>query len=55
MLNRKPTVGRDRTLISIDHKYNYQKVLSFIVTEDVRRKKAGIPYLSKYPETFYNV
>ena len=37
-------------MIDIDHKYNYQKVLSIIVTEDTGITNAGIPYLSKYPE-----
>ena len=55
MLNRKPTVGRDRTLISIDHKYNYQKVLSFISTDNARVTNVGIKYLSKYPNQFANV
>ena len=44
-----------RTLIAIGYKYNMRKVLSFIVTEDVWSTKAGIPYLSKYPEPFSNV
>ena len=37
-------------MIDIGHKYNYQKVLSIIVTEDTGITNAGIPYLSKYPE-----
>ena len=37
-------------MIDIDHKYNYQKVLSIIVTEDTGITNAGVPYLSKYRE-----
>ena len=37
-------------MIDIGHKYNYQKVLSIIVTEDTGITNAGVPYLSKYRE-----
>ena len=43
-----------RAIIAVDHKYN-SKVLSFIFTADAGITKAGIPYLSKYPEPFSNV
>ena len=41
-------------LISIGYKYNAQKVLSFIVTDNAGSTKTGIPYLSKYPDQFTN-
>ena len=34
MLRIKPMVPRGRTLIAIGYKYNVQKVLSFIVTDN---------------------
>ena len=49
VLRSKPMV---RPLIDIGYKYNTRKVLSFIVTEDSGSTKAGITYLSKYPEQF---
>ena len=44
-----------RPLIAIGYKYNARKVVSFIVTVDEGRIKAGIPFLSKYPDQFSNV
>ena len=55
MLEINSTVPRDRKIISIGHNYNYQKFISFINTEDSDNKKASIPYLSNYPDQFYNV
>ena len=49
MLRSKPIFPRDRPLITIGYKYNAWKVLSFIVTEETGRTKAGINYLYKYP------
>ena len=43
----KPMVTGDRTLIAIVYKYNTRKVLYFIVTEDTGSAEAGIPYLSQ--------
>ena len=48
-------VPEDRPLISIGYKYNAQKVLSFIVTDNAGSTNTGIPYLSKYPDQFTNV
>ena len=42
-------------LIDIGYKYNVQKVLYFIVTENIGITISGITYLSKYPDLFYNV
>ena len=44
-----------RPFIAIGYKYNLQKVLSFIVTDNAGSTKTGIPYLSKYPDQFTNV
>ena len=48
-------VPGDRTLIFIGYKYNARKVFSFIVTAEASSTNAGIPYLTKYPDTFSNV
>ena len=48
-------VPGDKPLISIVYKYNAQKVLHFIVTDNTGSTKTGIPYLSKYPDQFTNV
>ena len=44
-----------RPLIVIGYKYDTRKGIYFIVKDDAGSKKAGIPYLSKYPDPFYNV
>ena len=44
-----------RPLIAIGFRYNAQKVLNFIVTDNTGSIKTGIPYLSKYPDQFTNV
>ena len=48
-------VPGERPIMYIDYKYNMQKVLSFIATEDAGSTKAGISYLSKYPDPFATV
>ena len=50
VLRSKPMVPGDRPLIAAGYKYNAQKVLSFIVTDNAGRTKTGITYLSKYPD-----
>ena len=54
-MNRNSTVSRDRPIIYIDYNYNSWKVLFFIATEDAGITKAGITYLSQYPNPFVNV
>ena len=54
VLRSKPMVPGGRPLIAIGYKYNAQKVLSFIVTDNTGITKNGIPYLSKYPDQFTN-
>ena len=55
MLRSKPMVAGDRPLFAIGYKYNARMFLSFIVTDNARRKNTGIPYLSKYPDQYTNV
>ena len=55
VLRRKHMVPGDRLLIAIGYKYNAQKVLSFIVTDNTGSINTGIPYLYKYPDQFINV
>ena len=55
MLRSKHMVPGDRLLIAIGYKYNAQKVLSFIVTDNTGSTKTGIPYLSNHPDQFTNV
>ena len=55
MLRIKPVVPRGRPLISIGCKYNKQKVIYFIVTENSENTQAGLPYLSNYPDQFTNI
>ena len=55
MLRIKPIVPRGRLIIVIGYKYNVCKVLSFIVTDNTGITQAGLTYLSKYPDQFYNV
>ena len=51
----KPMIPGDRPIIYISYKYNVQKFLSFIVTDNSGSINTGIPYLSMYPEQFTNV
>ena len=55
VLMSKPMVPWGRPLIVIGYKYNAREFLSFIVTDNAGRTKAGLPYLSKYPDQFTNV
>ena len=48
-------VSGGRPLITIGYKYNVWKVLSFIFTDNAGGTKAGLTYLSKYPDQFSNV
>ena len=54
VLRIKPMVPRGRLINAIGYKYTTRKVLYFIVTVNARRTTAGINYLSKYLELFYN-
>ena len=48
-------VPRGRPLISVDYKYNMQKDIYFIVTDNKGSLQEGLLYLSKYPDHFSNV
>ena len=55
LLRSKTMVPRGRPLIYIDYKYNMQKVIYFIVTDNKGSLQEGLLYLSKYPDHFSNV
>ena len=55
MLRSKNIVPGGRPIISIGCKYNVQKVIYFIVTDNTGITQAGLPYLYKYPDQFSNV
>ena len=55
MLKRNSMVPGDRPKNIMGHKYNSWEVLYFVSTEDAGSTKAGITYLSKYPEPLDNV
>ena len=42
-------------MIAVGYKYNAQKSLSFIVTDNAGITQTGITYLYKYPDQFTNV
>ena len=48
-------VPGDMPLIDIGYKYNSQKFIYFIVTDNAGITKTGILYLYKYPDQFTNV
>ena len=41
-------------LLSIGYKYNYRKVLRFIVTEEAGSTEPGDSYLSRFPDIYSN-
>ena len=45
----------EMTLLAIWYKYNYRKVLGFITTEGSGSTEPGDPYVSCFPEIYYNV
>ena len=47
VLNSKPMVSGDSSIIGIDYKYNARKVLYLIVTDESDIPKAGITCLYK--------
>ena len=55
VLRSKPMVPGVRPLIIIGYKYNTRKVLSFIVIDNARIKRSGLPYFFKYLDQFTNV
>ena len=45
----------ERPLLSIGYKYNSGKFLVFIATEGSGSTEPGDPYLSRFPDIYYNV
>ena len=52
LLRSKPMVPGGRTIIDIGYKYNVREIISFIVTVNLVSTKAGLNYLSNYPDHF---
>ena len=50
-----PIFHGGRPLLAILHKYNYWKVLLSISTKGGGSTEPGDPYLSRFPEIYYNV
>ena len=48
-------VPGERPIMYIDYKYNMQKVLYLMVTDNTGSKKAGLTYLSNHTEPFSNI
>ena len=55
VLRSKPMGPGERPLIAIGYKYNSRKVLYYFATAGTESTMLDIPYLSKYPDQFYNV
>ena len=55
MFKNNPTVIGNRLICDIGYKYNYQKIIYFIVKEGVGSKNYGIIYLSNHPNKFVNI
>ena len=54
-LKSTPRFPGEITLLDIGYKYNSGKVLGFIATEGSGSTEPGDPYLSRFPEIYYNV
>ena len=54
-MNITPRVPVGRSLLAIGYKYNYRKVLVFIASEGAGSTEPGDPYLSSFPDIYYNV
>ena len=50
-----PIVPGEISLLAIGYKYNSRRVLGFIATEGAGINETGDPYLSCFPEIYYNV
>ena len=55
VLKSTPIFPRERPILDIGCKYNSRKVLGFIVTEGAGSTEPGDPYVSCFPEIYYNV
>ena len=54
-MNSTPRVPGGRPLPAIGYTYNFSKVLVFIATEGAGSTAPGDPYLSLFPDIYYNV
>ena len=50
-----PIFPVDRPPMAIGYKYNSRKFLGFIATEGAGSTESGDPYLSRFPDMYYNV
>ena len=50
-----PRFTGESPLLAIGYKYNSRNVLGFIATEGAGRTETGDPYLSRFPDIYYNV
>ena len=55
VMNGTPIVPSGRPLMSIGYKYNSRKALGFISTEGDGSTEPGYPYLSRFPDIYWNV
>ena len=50
-----PRVPSGLPLLEIVYKYNYGKIQRLIATEGAGSTEQGDPYLSRFPEIYFNV
>ena len=55
VMKSNPRVSGGITLLAIGYECSYRKVLGFIATEEAGSTEPGDPYLSCFPEIYYNV
>ena len=55
VLKSNPRFPGESPLMAIGYKYNSRKVLGFIATEGAGSTEPGDPYLSRFPDIYYNV
>ena len=55
VMKSTPRVPGEGPLLVIGYNYNYIKVLGFIDIEGSESTEPGDPYLSRFPEIYYNV
>ena len=55
VIESTPIVPGGKTLLDIGYKYKSRKVLGFIATEESGSTEPGDPYLSCFPDFYFNV
>ena len=50
-----PIVHGGIIILAIVYKYNYRKVLGYIATEGSGSNEPGDPYISCFPDIYYNI